>query len=460
MTKIFGTDGIRDVAGKGYLSPDFLIKLGRVIGSKVLGDSSRRTAIIGRDTRPSGLKIERILSRALTSTGVKVVKAGIISTPGLAYLTHKNRCSIGIMISASHNPAHYNGIKLFAQTGLKISSAVEDRIEKYLTVRQSASQPVNRSASQTGRQADRQTDRQANRQTGQTEYINHMIKSIDALKPNWAKGIKTVLDCANGALYKIAPEVFKRIGATVISINNSNRGENINRRCGALYPETLKNAVRKTSAHLGLSFDGDGDRVIMVDEEGVIRDGDFILYAGALYLKGKNHLSKNTVVGTIMTNSALENTLAQHQIKLVRTPVGDRYVLEKMLKGGFSLGGEPSGHIIFSDYSKNGDGVVTALMVLKIMIEQDKSLNELSKGLVKYPQIIVNVPVKSKPPLENIKPLQKKIREVERSLSDKGRLVIRYSGTESLLRIMIEGESKRKIKLLAHRLEQTIKNTI
>lgn len=531
--KIFGTDGIRDIANQGYLTPKFLTKLGRILGlfchpplrsrssgmakdgwtgkgksiGKVIYSTFTSTyprVIIGRDTRPSGQTIENALTTGLLSIGVDVVKAGIISTPGLAYLTTEGKYAMGIMISASHNPAHYNGVKLFASSGMKLTASAEQEIEKYLRLPAGKAgtgapvQPVNRFGrpvcvrARTGRVVHIPSDRL------REKYIHYLLNTVfnsetplcprpvqlkfhDAAKTErgWAKELKIVVDCANGALCGIAPAVFARAGACltgrpvcvrrtgrqvrpsrIIAIYSDAEGHQINDGCGSLYPAALRRKVLATKADIGFSFDGDGDRVILVDEKGVIRDGDSVLYAAAKYFKKHHLLENNTVVGTIMTNSALETLLAKEHIKLVRTPVGDKYVLLRMLKDNFSIGGEPSGHIIFKDYSKNGDGLITALMMLKIMHEEKKSLAELTSSFKPYPQLIVNVPVKSKPPLEQIKPIQAKVKKIDRILNEAGRLNIRYSGTEALVRIMIEGRNLRFIESLANELAKIVEDVL
>ncbi|MEW6027586.1 MAG: phosphoglucosamine mutase [Planctomycetota bacterium] len=475
--KIFGTDGIRDIVNHGFLRPSFLDKLGRVIGADICSGHKSPKAIIGRDTRPSGKSIEKILFNALASSAVAVDRAGIISTPGLAYLAKCGKYSVGIMISASHNPVEYNGIKLFASNGLKINASIEERMEDRLldaslpkmstsgTHPPPAGEPRPNGGppakERDGLAVLRHSKSPASERRLAARYFADIPKIVlgaetDILSP----GFRIVLDCANGALSDIAPDMFSRTGATVIAINRQSDGKNINCRCGSLHPEALRKKVLSAKAHVGFSFDGDGDRVIMADEKGNIRDGDFVLYIAAGFLKKRRLLKRNTVVGTIMTNSALENTFAGQGIKLVRTPVGDKYVLDEMLKKGFSIGGEPSGHIIFADYSKNGDGVITALVMLRIMAEENKTLGQLSKGFSRYPQIIVNVPVSAKPPLEEIVPIKQAEDEIHDILRGRGRLVLRYSGTENLCRIMIEGKSLPYVKSLANKLAGVIKKSL
>jgi len=450
MGKIFGTDGIRDIVNHGFLKPAFLDKLGRVIGSNIHAGCQAPKAIIGRDTRPSGTKIEKILSTALVSAGVDVDSAGVISTPGLAYLAKCGKYAVGVMISASHNPSDYNGIKLFGSNGLKMTNSIEEKMERQLRAGVTPQRHVLMGAFSAIIKSELAK-----------KYINDIPRTILGSKGNiLSSRTKIVLDCANGALADIAPAIFSQTGATIISINHQSDGKNINCRCGSLYPEALKKKVLSAQARIGFSFDGDGDRVIMVDEKGNIRDGDFVLYIAAGYLKKKGLLRNNTVVGTVMTNSALENTLAKQGIKLVRTPVGDKYVLDEMLRKRFSIGGEPSGHIIFRDYSKNGDGVITALVMLRIMADENKTLGQLSKGFVQYPQIIVNVPVTSKPPLGNIRAVKQESDRVRNLLRNQGRLVLRYSGTENLCRIMVEGKSFPYVKSLANKLAVIIKKEL
>ncbi|MEK7309378.1 MAG: phosphoglucosamine mutase [Planctomycetota bacterium] len=448
--KIFGTDGIRDIVNHGFLKSAFLDKLGRVIGSNIHADGHAPRVIIGRDTRPSGAMIEKILSGALASVGMNVDSAGVISTPGLAYLAKCGKYAVGVMISASHNPSNYNGIKLFGPDGLKMTNSIEEKMERQIRAGVRPRRSVLKGVFSDMVEAELAG-----------KYINDTPKIILGAKVNiLSSRVRIVLDCANGALAEIAPAIFSRTGAAIIPINHKADGDNINCRCGSLYPEALRRKVLATKACIGFSFDGDGDRVIMADEKGNIRDGDFVLYIAAGYLKKRGLLRNNTVVGTVMTNSALENTLVRQGVKLVRTPVGDKYVLDEMLRGGFSIGGEPSGHVIFSDYSKNGDGVITALMMLKIMAAENKTLWQLAQGLVKYPQIIVNVPVKSRPPLEEIKPIKESADRIHKILHNQGRLVLRYSGTENLCRIMIEGQSFPYIKSLANKLAVVIKKEL
>jgi phosphoglucosamine mutase len=457
--KLFGTDGIRDIVNSGHLKPAFLLKLGKVLGLRLSANKKKvNKVIIGKDTRPSGKMIESIITTGLVFSGVDVVSADVISTPGLAYLTEAGKYSLGIMISASHNPANYNGIKLFGPDGLKLSSREEQKIERDLQTCSERSEP--KAKSPAGRHRPGHLLKPSRTQTAE-KYIHRILNNVLGKNINdYTSWMKIVVDCAEGALSEIAPEIFTRLGARVIPIYHTGSGEKINQRCGALYPEILRQKVLSENASLGFSFDGDGDRVILVDEHGSIRDGDSVLYLSALFLKKHNKLRRHTVVGTIMTNSALEKTLKTYGIALVRTPVGDKYVLDEILKNNFSLGGEPSGHIIFPDYSKNGDGLITALIVLKIMKEENKSLEKLTEGLTKYPQLIVNIKVKSKPWLEEIKPLQEKVREIREILGEEGRLIVRYSGTEPLLRIMIEGRDESRLKTLARSLSQTIRKLL
>jgi len=387
------------------------------------------------------------LSAGILPYGINITDAGIIPTPTLSFLTKEKGFDMGIMISASHNPADNNGIKIFGKNGLKIPAKTELLIEKHLLNKL----PVKLKNIRPG--MINNGDKLRNL------YVNHLLKK--AVGPDFSlKGFKIVVDCANGAASEIAPSVLSSFGAKVIAINNHPNGKNINLYCGALHPTVMSRSVVKHQADAGFSFDGDADRVIMSDQKGIVRDGDFVLSIGAMHLKKKKLLKKNTIVGTIMTNSGLNAYLKKLNINIVATPVGDKYVLNKMLSGGYVLGGEPSGHIIFSDYSLSGDGLLTALIILKIVKEENTSLLTLAKRLTKYPQILVNVKVKSKLPIKNIKPLMSKAAEVERILGNEGRLSLRYSGTEPLLRIMVEGKSKKQIEILAKELANIVKKTL
>lgn len=444
VVKIFGTDGIRGKANTGWLSPENLLKLGKIIGLRYSGN-----VIIGRDTRRSGQMIEQALSAGMLSQGLNVTSVGVISTPGLSYLTQHGAHKLGIMISASHNPADDNGIKIFAHNGLKITGDAEQVIEKYLhSGRLSAT-------------ADK-TIKPDVVYDGRAE-VNHYSEYLCRKVFNHTSslnGFRLLVDCANGSFSDIAPAIFERLGAEVIPLNCRPDGDNINLNCGALYPHVMARAVVRHKADAGFSFDGDGDRLIMADDKGHIVDGDFILAIAARYLKKHRRLPHHTIVGTIMTNSGLVESLQSIGVKLVTTSVGDKYVLDKMRADGYVLGGEPSGHIIFSDYSLNGDGLLTALVMLKILKSERKPLSTLAQCLTKYPQVLVNVRVKSKPPIETIRPLQAKADEAIKILGRQGRISLRYSGTEPLLRIMIEGKRKKQIQLLANQMADIVKNNL
>ena len=472
--KIFGTDGIRGAANEGYLTPGFLLKLGQVLGTfirqkprafethqldrvarfhKIPGrkkQARKDTVIIGRDPRLSGPMITRAISSGLLATGLDIVDVGVISTPGLAYLTRYNHCHrLGIMISASHNPVGDNGVKLLSPEGLKIPDATELKIEKQLT--RPDFQPVCARCTQVGSVIPGHHEIKT--------YVNEVIKNVTGRKFS-LKGFKVVLDCANGATSEIAPEVFRRLGARVITIHHRPDGQNINHRCGSLYPAVVARAVRKHKAQIGFSFDGDGDRVIAVDEKGQVRDGDHIMAVAARFLKKHRALPKNTVVATTMSNIGLARSLREAGIKLLRTPVGDRYVIEKMLAGHYLLGGEQSGHIIFMDQSTTGDGLITALEIVKIMKKGNEKFSVLADCLKVFPQVLFNVRVKHKRPFDQIKAIKQKARAIEKELGDSGRLLLRYSGTEPLARIMLEGRDKKQITSLANDLARIIKKQL
>ncbi len=464
-TRLFGTDGIRGVANTGVLTPVSVLKLGKIIGTMFsyhpwcfsINKSKRGKkikgkprVIIARDTRISGRMIEDALVAGLFSCGVDVVSLGVAPTPVLAYLTRKGPYQLGVVISASHNPVADNGIKLIAHEGTKITEAMEHRIEKYF---RSPSFKAYRPP------LPRIGDFVTNVRQGLDFYKKSIVKSILGSRPS-LKGLRVVLDCANGAESSLAPEVLKHLGAKVYAINCRPNGRNINRHCGSLYPEVLQQAVRKYKARAGFSFDGDGDRVMIVDEQGIFRDGDYILAIAARYLKRHERLPKNLVISTIMSNKGLEVSLREKGIKMERTKVGDKYVLEEMLASGSLLGGEQSGHIIFSRYSLAGDGLITALVMLKIMKKTGKRLSQLAQCMDKYPQVLLNVPVKAKPPLDKLRPVRTAMSAAEAALGGDGRISVRYSGTEPLARVMIEGKALKVINTQALKIKKAIQAAI
>jgi phosphoglucosamine mutase len=449
MKALFGTDGIRGEAGQFPLDPATVSAIGFSLASHLSTENKQLQIIIGRDTRESGEFIERALIAGATRAGAKVLSAGVITTPGVAFLTRKLDASAGVVISASHNPYEDNGIKIFAPSGKKIDDSVERLIERDVLAggERTAPPAATRKASPTELE-----------QILQQEYLNFLARQLGA--DLHLQGLKIVLDCANGASSALAPALFSRLGATTIAINVNPDGRNINRDCGSLHIESLREKVVNERADLGVAFDGDADRSLFVDHKGIFVDGDATLWALARYLKSHDRLKDNLVVATVMTNIGLEIALRAAGIRLVRTDVGDKYVLEELLRLGASLGGEQSGHIILPELSLAGDGMITALCLLRAMRESEKTLAEMTAGLERYPQVLVNVRVREKTPFDEMPAVKDEVKKVEELLSQKGRLLLRYSGTEPLARVMIEGESQTKIEGYAEIIAEAIRREI
>lgn len=438
--KYFGTDGVRGRFGEGAITPEFVLKLGWAAG-RVLGTETKSRVLIGKDTRISGYLLESALEAGLTAAGVNITLLGPMPTPSVAYLTRTLHAQAGIVISASHNPYQDNGIKFFSAEGQKLPDQVENAIEAEME------KPlVTVDSAHLGR---------AEKMAAEGRYIE-FCKSTVSLKTRF-HGMKIVVDCANGAAYKVAPAVLRELGAKVEVIGNKPDGMNINAECGAVHPELLQQAVKEHGAQLGIALDGDADRAIFVCEKGTIVDGDHIMAALGLDLHRRGLLVKSTVVGTVMSNFGLEVALNHAGIQLVRTAVGDRYLLERMLADGYNFGGEQSGHFIFLDHNTTGDGLISALQILSLMKRSEKSLSELAKAMTAVPQVLLNVKVVRKPALETMPELQQAIADSERRLNGSGRVLVRYSGTEPLLRIMVEGERDRMIREEAERLAEIVK---
>ena len=446
IKKLFGTDGIRGEAGKFPLDPPTI----RAIGSSLAQHLAERTGgrapaiVIGRDTRESGEWIAQDLISGAQAAGAEVQSAGIITTPGVAFLVRALQADAGVVISASHNPYHDNGIKVFDPSGRKLDEQTETRIEADIAA---ASGEVAGQLSpmiNDGRSAELRA-----------RYLGYLADEIGrdlSLEP-----FTIVLDCANGAAYEIAPRLFERLGARVIAINNQPDGRNINLDCGSLHPEILQREVLSRRANLGVAFDGDADRALFVDSKGKLIDGDATMWVMANYLKERGELKGDAVVATVMTNVGLEVAFRANGIKLVRTDVGDRYVLAELIRSALSIGGEQSGHIIFPNLSLAGDGMITTLCLLRAMVDQDRSLAELSEGFQRYPQILVNVRVREKKPFAELAGVERLAKQIEKELGERGRLLLRYSGTEALARVMIEGESEIEIKTQASALAEAIR---
>lgn len=440
MTKrYFGTDGIRGKVGKSPMAPDFVLKLGWAVG-RVLVVDGRNKVLIGKDTRISGYMLESALQAGLSAAGVDIHLLGPMPTPGIAYLTRTLRASAGIVISASHNPYYDNGVKFFSAEGSKLPDelelAIEEQLDKPLKVVES---------SKLGK-AERVNDAAGR----YIEFCKSTIPTRTVLR-----GLKLVVDCAHGATYHIAPSVFEELGADVIRIGTSPNGININDCCGATAPKLLRAAVIEHEADMGIAIDGDGDRLIMVDHQGEVVDGDEALFIIANSKKREGRL-KGGVVGTLMTNLGLEKALNQQNIPFQRSAVGDRYVLEMLRKEGWLLGGETSGHIICLEQTTTGDAIVAALQVLHELISTDQDLHTAKQGMTKYPQTLINVPVMEKSTLEKSPVIQQAIKDAEQDLAGNGRILLRPSGTEPLVRVMVEGPDGSQVRQLAKQIATTV----
>jgi phosphoglucosamine mutase len=454
--KLFGTDGIRGVAGEFPLDERTIRSIGRSLVLNLAREAHRSPRIvIGRDTRESGPGIERTLADGALAAGAHVESAGIITTPGVAYITRTGDFDAGVVISASHNPYRDNGIKVFSPSGKKLDDQMERKIEEDLAAIESESESVGRIERDLAHSLDAYENHESQYRE---QYISYLAEQV-GLGLNLG-GLSIAIDCANGAASPIAPQLFKRLGAQVIVINASPDGSNINEGCGSLHLEGLQQIVVKHKLDLGIGFDGDADRALFVDSEGNLVDGDAALLILADFLKSREQLAGSLVVSTVMSNIGLELALRERSIELVRAQVGDRYVLEELLSRGAKLGGEQSGHIIFPDISLAGDGMITAMGLLRAMRDASKPLSKLASQLKKFPQVLVNVRVSSKPPLESLPEVKSEIDRLETELQGRGRLLVRYSGTENLARVMMEGEDQTRIEEQSHRLASLIKRAI
>ncbi len=442
--KLFGTDGIRGKVNRHPMTPENVLRIGMAIASVLKTDHGRNMVLIGKDTRLSGYMIESALTSGICSMGMNVTLVGPIPTPGIAFLTRTLRLDAGIVISASHNPFGDNGIKIFSSAGFKLSNDLEKEIEQLVAdERFPAKRPTNEKVGRAYR-----LDDAAGRYI---EYIKSTIpKGIDL------EGLKVVVDAANGAAYKVTPWLLRELGAEVISINDRPDGININDNCGSLHLECLADEVKRHNAHIGIAHDGDADRTLFVDEKGSIVDGDMILGIWASELKREDRLSGNGVVATVMTNLGIEKYLAAQGIKLIRTKVGDRYVVEEMKRGGYNLGGEQSGHIIFFDYNTTGDGPITALQVLYLMRKKNRLISELTSDIELYPQVLLNVVVSGKKDLKEVPEITRVVENSTLKLADRGRILVRPSGTEPKIRVMVEAEDGNMAKAVAEDIAEVI----
>ena len=446
MRKLFGTDGIRGVANLDPMTSEMAMQLGRAAAHIFMRRAGRHQIVIGKDTRISGYMLESALMAGICSMGVDVLVVGPMPTPAIAFLTRSLRADAGVVISASHNPYQDNGIKFFSSDGFKLPDEVEARIEELIV--SDEIRHLRPTADLIGK-AYRIDDAEG-------RYIEFTKRSLP--KDLDFQGIKLVVDCAHGAAYKVAPTVLRELGASVEVIGNKPNGMNINSGCGAVHPELLQETVRRQKADIGIALDGDADRAVFVCEQGTVIDGDHVMAALGLDLQQNGLLAKQTLVGTVMSNFGLELSMAKAGIKLVRTPVGDRYLLERMLAEGYSFGGEQSGHFIFLDHNTTGDGLISALQLLSLLKRTKKPLSELAKAMTAVPQVLVNLQVKRKPVLETIPDIDRAIKESDRRLNGSGRVVVRYSGTEPLLRIMVEGEQSTVVNEIAEDLARVVRD--
>jgi phosphoglucosamine mutase len=447
MSRLFGTDGIRGVANEPPLTPDLAHRVGRELVATLASrqGSGAVRVVIGRDTRRSGALLEAAMVSGLLSAGADCLTVGVLPTPGIALLTRALEAHGGIVLSASHNPFEDNGIKLFSAEGTKFPDAWEEQIESRLGREDSA--PRARGAS---------IGRLIAYDRAEKDYVDFLTRCF----PLDLAGVTVALDCAHGATYRVAPSVFRRLGARVVTTNVRPDGTNINAGCGALHPAGLCRRLSAAGADVGFAFDGDGDRLISVDHLGEVRDGDYALAIAGRHMAGQGRLKANTVVTTVMANLGLDEALQAAGIRVVKTQVGDRYVHEEMLKLGANLGGEQSGHLLFPDQAPTGDGILSALTVLGVMGETGEALASLATCMRKFPQVLVNVPVARKPPIDSLAGVTEQIRAFEGELNGVGRILVRYSGTESLARVMIEGADGTRISAMAEVLASTIRREV
>jgi phosphoglucosamine mutase len=447
---LFGTDGIRGVANRDPMTAETALRLGQAVAQRFRHSERQGRIVIGKDTRLSGYMLESAMQAGIVSAGADVMLVGPLPTPGIAFITWSMRADAGVVISASHNPYQDNGIKIFAADGFKLPDEVEADIERRMEAI---------GAGHDGARA-------APDEIGKAVRIDDAIgRYVQFLKQTFPKehtldGVKVVVDCSNGAAYQVAPQVFQELGAEVVALNVEPDGRNINLGCGALHPEAMAAEVRRTGAALGVALDGDADRLILADEKGEIVDGDQVMAILGTRMLERRELPAQTVVATVMSNLGLERALSAKGGKLLRTAVGDRYVVEAMRERGLSLGGEQSGHIIFLEHATTGDGMIAALRVLAVMVAEGRPLSELSRAMTRYPQVLLNFAVARKRPFEEMPAVQKVIAAVERDLGSDGRVVVRYSGTEAKARVMIEGTDEAGIRSQADEIASALQREL
>jgi len=449
--RLFGTDGIRGTANQFPITPDLVLKVGQAMGYILRRNPSRNKVpkvVIGKDTRLSGYMVELALTSGLNSMGVHVELLGPLPTPGIGFLTRNMRADAGIVISASHNPYMDNGIKIFGPDGYKIPDTMELEIESLVF------------------ETDMSVSLASPTEIGRTKRIDdaegrYIVFAKNSFPLEYTlDGMRIVLDCANGSSYKVAPNIFGELGAETIVLGNTPNGFNINDKSGALYPAKVSEAVLQYRADVGISLDGDADRVVMVDEKGKIVNGDHILAICAMHLKQNARLKNNTVVATQMSNFGLEKLMTKYGISVVRTDVGDKYVVEEMRRNGYCLGGEQSGHIIFLEHSTTGDGCIAALNVLAVMKHTGKTLNELSEEMEDMPQVLINTRVRRREELENIPGYSALIKEINQRLNHEGRVFVRFSGTEPVIRVLVEGADRQTISKYAEEIASLLEREL
>jgi phosphoglucosamine mutase len=447
VSRLFGTDGIRGVANEPPLMPDLAYRVGRELAATLAAQhgSEQVRVVIGRDTRRSGPLLEAAMVAGLLSAGADCFTVGVLPTPGIALLTRALEGHGGIVLSASHNPFEDNGIKLFSSEGTKFPDAWEAQIEARLAGPDTA--PRARGAG---------IGRLITYDRAEKYYVDYLARCF----PLELAGLTIALDCAHGATYRVAPALFRRLGARVVTTCVRPDGTNINAGCGALHPEGLRRRLGAARADVGFAFDGDGDRLISVDHLGAIRDGDYSLAIAGRHMASRGRLKGNTIVTTVMANLGLDESLTAAGISIVKTQVGDRYVHEEMMRVGTNLGGEQSGHLLFPDYGPTGDGILSALAILAVMRETGQTLASLAGCMRKFPQVLVNVPVARKPPIDSLTGVTEQIRLFEGEMNGTGRILVRYSGTESLARVMIEGADETRIRAMADELASTIRREL
>jgi phosphoglucosamine mutase len=444
--KFFGTDGIRGVANREPITCETALRVGRaLVHSCQRSGVQRPRIVVGRDTRLSGDMLERALTAGVCSAGGDALLAGIVPTPAVAYLTRTMQAHAGTVVSASHNPFQDNGLKFFDATGFKLPDAAEQSIERLLVNGDVSALTASATALGTARRID---------DAGQ-----RYIEFLETLAPPGTpfKGMRVVIDCAHGAAYSVGPDLLRRLGADVVALGTAPDGMNINHDVGATHPQRLQATVRAEQADAGVALDGDADRLILADEQGDIVDGDEVLAIAAADMLARGSLKHGTVVATVMSNLGLEVALHERGARLVRVPVGDRYVVAEMRQHGYNLGGEQSGHLIFLDHGTTGDGLLAALQVLRLIVERQRPLSELKHAMTRFPQVLLNVPVQARRDLDGVEPVQQAIARIRAVLNDRGRVLVRYSGTEPLVRVMVEGEDGNTVQAYAEELAAAIR---